>query len=36
MTLSKSQPCATLYQPMKRIPYFSLYSRTCRGNNVFM
>src|SRR5690349_8717441 len=36
MTLSKSQPWATLYQPRNLIPYFSPYSLAWRGNSVFM
>src|SRR5918992_4305803 len=36
MTLSKSQPWATLYQPMKRMPYFASYSFTWRGKIVRM
>ena len=36
ITLSKSQPWATLYQPMNLMPYFASYSRTWRGNSVFM
>ena len=36
ITLSKSQPWATLYQPMKRIPNFSSYSCTWRGKIVRM
>src|SRR4051794_20756805 len=36
MTLSKSQPWATLYQPMNLMPNFSSYSRTWRGKIVRM
>src|SRR2546423_1035757 len=36
MTLSKSQPWATLYHPMKRMPNRASYSRTWRGKIVFM
>src|SRR4029079_3240369 len=36
MTLSKSQPWATLYQPRNLIPYFWPYSLAWRGNSVFM
>src|SRR5450759_778946 len=36
MTLSKSQPWATLYQPMNLIPNFSSYCFICRGIKVFM
>jgi hypothetical protein len=36
MTLSKSQPWATLYQPTNLIPNFSSYSLIWRGKIVFM